>query len=84
MDKELIKNLMIVATFVFAFWLASFAWIYVSIGDWEVRRQLGDMFGAVNSLFSGLAFAGLIVTLIIVERLKLNVKEIKFKMNKQN
>lgn len=65
MDKELVKNLLIAATFVLAFWCASFAWIYVSVGDWEVRGQLGDMFGAVNSLFSGLAFAGLIVTLIL-------------------
>ena len=84
MDKELIKNLLIAASFVLAFWVASFAWIYLCVGNWEIRGQLGDMFGAVNSLFSGLAFAGLIVTLIIVELLKLNVKEIKFKMNKQN
>lgn len=73
MDKELIKNLLIAATFVLAFWSASFAWIYVSVGDWEVRGQLGDMFGAVNSLFSGLAFAGLIVTLIL-QRKDLNLQ----------
>ena len=73
MDKELVKNLLIAATFVLAFWCASFAWIYVSVGDWEVRGQLGDMFGAVNSLFSGLAFAGLIVTLIL-QRKDLNLQ----------
>ena len=65
MDKELLKNLLIAASFVLAFWLASFAWIYLCVGNWEVSGQLGDMFGAVNSLFSGLAFAGLIVTLIL-------------------
>lgn len=73
MDKELIKNLLIAAIFVVVFWSASFAWIYVSVGDWEVRGQLGDMFGAVNSLFSGLAFAGLIVTLIL-QRKDLNLQ----------
>ena len=31
----------------------------------EKRGQFGDMFGAVNALFSGLAFAGLIITLIL-------------------
>lgn len=36
--------------------------IYLSVGE---RGTFGDMFGAVNSLFSGLAFAGLICTLIV-------------------
>ena len=27
--------------------------------NWAIRGQFGDLFGAVNSLFSGLAFAGL-------------------------
>lgn len=31
----------------------------------EERGTFGDMFGAVNALFSGLAFAGLIITLIM-------------------
>lgn len=31
----------------------------------EKQGQFGDMFGAVNALFSGLAFAGLIITLIL-------------------
>ena len=32
---------------------------------WSVRGTFGDMFGAVNALFSGLAFAGMIITLIL-------------------
>jgi hypothetical protein len=31
----------------------------------EQRGQFGDMFGAVNSLFTGLAFAGLIATIFL-------------------
>ena len=31
----------------------------------DVRGTFGDMFGAVYALFSGLAFTGLIVTLIM-------------------
>ena len=34
----------------------------------EKRGQFGDMFGAVNALFSGFAFAGLIITLILQKK----------------
>lgn len=42
-------------------------WYYVDgISSYEeVRGQFGDKFGAVNALFSGLAFAGLIYTIIL-------------------
>ena len=43
----------------------------------DERGTFGDMFGAVNALFSGLAFAGLIVTLMMQhEELGLQRKEI--------
>lgn len=45
-------------------WALSF-FLYCAIPDAEERGQFGDMFGAVNALFSGLAFAGLIITLIL-------------------
>ena len=49
---------------VFTLWGGGFLFIrYVLIGDWETRAQAGDTFGGITSLFSGLAFAGLIVTL---------------------
>lgn len=38
------------------------------INNSEERGQFGDMFGAVNALFSGLAFVGLIITLILQRR----------------
>jgi hypothetical protein len=34
-----------------------------NVSDWTVRGQFGDMFGLINSLFSGLAFAGIIYTI---------------------
>lgn len=46
----------------------------------EPNKQgtFGDMFGAVNALFSGLAFAGLIITLLYQkEELKLQREELK-------
>lgn len=47
-----------------AVWLVSFVLIYLCIDDWNVRGQFGDLFGSVNALFSGLAFAGLVITII--------------------
>lgn len=44
---------------------------------WAVRGQFGDMFGAVNTLFSGLAFAGVIFAIILQSReLSLQRKEL--------
>ena len=45
-------------------WTLSGVAIFLSLPSWETRGQLGDMFGAVNSLFSGLAFAGVVFALL--------------------
>jgi len=45
-------------------WALSFL-LFTTNWDKDERGTFGDMFGAVNALFSGLAFAGLIVTLIM-------------------
>lgn len=59
-------------------WALSFVIIYFAIPDWERRAQLGDLFGAVNSLFSGLAFAGVIYTIYLQkEELSLQRKELQ-------
>src|SRR5688572_19500767 len=39
--------------------------IYRSLPTWPARGTFGDMFGAVNSLFSGLALAGVIYAIIL-------------------
>ena len=39
--------------------------IYCNLPDWTNRGQFGDMFGAVNTLFSGLAFAGVIYAIFL-------------------
>lgn len=39
--------------------------IITYIPTWSERGTFGDMFGAVNTLFSGLAFAGLIYTIYL-------------------
>ncbi|MBZ0273785.1 hypothetical protein K8I61_17230 [bacterium] len=55
-----------VAGVVFGLWLL-FGWI-APPGDAERAGQFGDQFGSVNALFSGLAFAGVIVALIMQRR----------------
>ncbi|MFG6426961.1 MAG: putative phage abortive infection protein [Muribaculaceae bacterium] len=46
-------------------WLLFWLVLDVRIGSHEERGTFGDKFGAVNALFAGLAFAGLIVTMIM-------------------
>lgn len=49
-----------------------------ALPDWPTRGQFGDVFGAVNALFSGLAFAGLIYTVFLQrEELALQRKELE-------
>lgn len=49
----------VIATFVY--WAIVSKWF----GDLQSRGQFGDMFGGLTSLFTGLAFAGLIYTILI-------------------
>src|SRR5688572_20161963 len=65
--------------FVILLW--SLCWILISttsaLDVWEKRGQFGDMFGAVNALFSGLAFAGIILTILLQrEELKAQREEL--------
>ena len=48
------------------------------IADWEKPGQFGDTYGAINALFSGLAFAGVIATVLLQRReLKLQRDELQ-------
>lgn len=42
--------------------------IYFSFDKWSARGTFGDMFGAVNSLFSGLALAGIVYAIFLQRR----------------
>lgn len=56
---------------------AGFA-MYFAIEDWERRGQFGDMFGVVNALFAGLAFAGVIYTILLQRKeLELQREELR-------
>ncbi|WP_017687975.1 hypothetical protein [Paenibacillus sp. PAMC 26794] len=66
------KYIAIIAIGIFLIWAGSAAAIYRWVGD-DDRGTFGDMFGAVNALFSGFAFAGLIYT-IAVQRQELSLQ----------
>lgn len=66
----------IVVLLIAGFWL----WAYFSLRDdsYVERGTFGDMFGAVNSLFSGLALAGIILTILLQRKeLALQRKELR-------
>lgn len=56
---------------VLIFWLLSIFFIFWLFSDSSQRGEFGDMFGAINSLFSGLALAGIIYT-VLLQREELN------------
>lgn len=57
---------------------ASAILVYISFPDWQTRAQFGDVFGVVNALFSGLAFAGLVYAILLQrEDLALQREELK-------
>lgn len=56
------------------------SWILIDyyIPSYDIRGQFGDKFGSVNALFSGLAFAGLIYTIILQRKdLQLQKKDLE-------
>ncbi len=74
--NDLWRTLIYAGLAVLSIWLLSWILIDVFIIDSD-RGTFGDKFGAVNALFSGLAFAGLIVTLLYQkEELKLQREEL--------
>lgn len=75
-----IKSLFLgVVVLIFILWLLTWIVLYIGFTKWEERGQFGDMFGAVNSLFSGMAFAGIIIAIILQKQeLELQRKELEF------
>jgi hypothetical protein len=74
-----LKYFWIASVVVVAMWLFSafgYPWLFEEI-KLEDLAQKGDSFGAINALFSGLAFAGLIYTMIMQrQELEMQRKEL--------
>ncbi len=62
MQRTTFVVIAVVATML-AMWGGAWVGLVIVIPEWEVRGQFGDMFGAVNALFSSLALVGVIVAI---------------------
>jgi len=66
------------AAAIFVVWCLAWLLLLLSFSGWPERGQFGDMFGSVNSLFSGLAFGGVIYTIFLQrQELALQRKELE-------
>lgn len=93
-DEEESKPLWLILTAIGIFilvlggWRFYWYWIESNYSGHEARGLFGDMFGALNALFTGLAFGGLIVTILLQsQELKLQrreLKETRKEFNQQN
>ena len=61
-------------------WTAAGIVVYVALPDWPARGQFGDMFGAINALFSGLALGGVIYA-VLIQHAQLKAQERDLKLN---
>ena len=69
---------LIFAVAVFGIWGLTWLLTTMAIGPWDSRGQFGDMFGSANTLFSGLALAGIIYAILLQKReLGLQRQELK-------
>lgn len=76
------KAFIIAAIVVFFIWGISGFAVYFWGEDWPERGTMGDMFGVINALFSGLAFAGLIFT-IIIQRQEITTNREEIELNRR-
>jgi uncharacterized membrane protein YgaE (UPF0421/DUF939 family) len=72
-DKEVssnisFKSLILISTVVVIIQCVVGYIIYLKLHTWNDRADFGEMFGAVNTLFSGLAFAGVIYAIFLQRR----------------
>ncbi len=72
-ESKMIKIGLGVAVVVVVAWIAS----AIILSGNPNRGTIGDMFGAVNALFSGLAFAGVVVA-ILLQRLEMQQSRSEF------
>jgi hypothetical protein len=65
MKSSSYKPLFLLFALVIISWIAAGFTAYHFFATWGERGTFGDMFGAVNALFSGLAFAGIIYAIFL-------------------
>lgn len=67
-ERNPILGFVLLCLFIGAMWIVCTFSVYAIFDDWGTRGAVGDSFGAVNALFSGLAFAGMLYALLLQRR----------------
>ena len=75
-------NMYLLILFVTIIWLALAVVTIFFLPKWDERAQLGEMFGSVNALFSGLAFAVLIYAMWL-QRTELALQRQELELTRQ-
>jgi hypothetical protein len=68
-DRSFITTAIVISIFIISLWMLTF----LMLKDKNDRGTFGDMFGSINALFSGLALAGIILT-ILLQRKELSLQ----------
>ncbi len=63
-----VRALVVLMIVVISLWLAQGLLVCSQLDSWTDRGTFGDMFGAINSLFAGLAFAGVVYAILLQRR----------------
>ncbi|WP_103110962.1 hypothetical protein [Brevibacillus reuszeri] len=61
--KRIKKLELTILLLIIVIYIMFFVFLYLRVDDWSVSGSLGDSFGILNTLFSGIALAGVIYTL---------------------
>lgn len=78
MERKTILYLILGISIVLIIFAISWCWIDSSVNSIEQRGQFGDKFGAINALFSSLAFSVITIALILQsQELKASLDEMK-------
>ena len=62
---KVVSIIILILILIIGLWASSSFVIYTILPTWGERGTFGDMFGAINALFSGFAFAGVIIALFM-------------------
>ena len=76
------RQLLFLFSGVLVLWIVTPIVTSMFLTDWQTRGQFGDVYGSINALFSGLAFAGVIVA-ILLQRQELILQRQELSLTRQ-
>ncbi|MDE1461627.1 putative phage abortive infection protein [Spartinivicinus poritis] len=77
-----LRSLFSLAVIIFIAWLGYWGLVELFTESNDTAGQYGDQFGAINALFSGLAFSGVIFT-ILLQRTELKLQRTELKLQRK-